>query len=87
MRRDLISGYEYNLIIFFYLGISCSSSLVLKPARIFAKMKSEARFASYRVSSADFVETFKSQSWIFKQGPRRVSDFTIRHPFDSNLAD
>ena len=47
----------------------------------FRKMKSQARFSSYRFLGSDFVKTFNSRSRIFKQVFWWVSDFTIHHPY------
>ena len=57
-----------------------SQRTVFKTSWDYRKMKSQARF-SYRVLGSDFVKTLKSRSRILKQGSRRVSDLTIRHPF------
>ena len=43
----------------------------------FRTMGSRARFSLYRVLGLDFVKTFKSQSRIFKQGSRRLSESRI----------
>lgn len=43
----------------------------------FRRMKSRARFASYRVSGPDFVKTLRSRSRIFKKGTRRLGKSRI----------
>ena len=58
---------------------------VVKNDLDFPKMKSQARFSSYRVSGLDFVETFKSRSCIFKQESRDLDESRILPFATSNL--
>ena len=51
---------------------------------------SESRQRFYKVSEAHFFsclgqKSLESQARIFKQGSRRVSDFTIHHPLNSTI--